>query len=288
MPSFVPKKRVTDPFDDDARARLVGAHHRQLNYGTPDFGDGDSLSLSYLVHGFLEEETNCSGDDSVANELDWDRVDSVDDCVDSVHDSLRVALANNMDPYRNTLLPHVSEAAEKFAFLRERNVSAFRRSVVAFLRERGHDAAVCATVWDSSSGVAAGSHEFVDVVQSGASTRRYIVDLDFRTQFEIARATQRFWAVLSSVPREFVGEAEELKRAVSIVCDAVRKCFSDRGLSVPPWRKNRFMQNKWFGPGRRTANPVLKAVTAVNSVNCRLVGFNDARRGSGVVVRTRG
>ncbi|KAK7339093.1 hypothetical protein VNO77_19736 [Canavalia gladiata] len=291
MPSFARMKRVTDPFDDEARARLVGADHRHLSSRSQNSDDGDSLSLSNLVHGFLEEDSDCGGDDSAVNELDWDRVGSADDCVDPVEESLSFALANNVDPYRNMLLAHALEATEKFAFLRERNISVYRRSVAAFLRERGHDAAVCDTAWDSSGRVTGGSHQFIDVVQSGSSTRRYFVDLEFRSQFEIARPTRRFSEMLSSVPGVFVGGQEELKRTVSVVCDAARWCFRNRGLPVPPWRKNRFMQNKWFGPFRRTTNPVPTAMTAVNGVSCRLVGFDDVvlevRRGSGVVVRTR-
>ncbi|KAK7293189.1 hypothetical protein RJT34_16052 [Clitoria ternatea] len=281
MSRFPRKKRVTDPLDEEARARFVGAGHRQLSPG-----DGDSLSLSYLVLGFFEDDSKI-GNDSEGDELDQDRVDSVKYCVDSADDSLSVVLANNVDPYKNMLLAHVSEALEKFAILRERNVSVFRRSVAAFLRERGHDAAVCETAGDSSGG----SHEFIDVVQTGSTTWRYFIDLDFRAQFEIARPTRRFSEVLCSVPCVFVGEAEELKRSVSILCDAAKRCFRSRGLTVPPWRKNRFMQNKWFGPCRRTVNSVMTAVTAVNGVSCRLVGFDDvvfdSRREGGVVVRAR-
>jgi len=100
--------------------------------------------------------------------------------------------------------------------------------------------------------------------------------------------------VLSLVPGVFVGGEIELKRTVSIVCDAAKKCFRSREVSIPPWRKNRFMQNKWFGPSKRTVNPVQGKpvrVTAVNAVSCRLLGFDDVametRRGGGVAVRTR-
>lgn len=262
MRSFTRIKRVTDSFDDEARARLVGADHRQFSSG-----DGDSLSLSYLVHSFLEQDTNGS-EDSAIDDSDWDRVDSVDNSP-SDSPSLGLALSFNADPYRNLLIAHVSEATEKFAFLRERNASLFRRHVAAFLREKRHDAAVC-----ESFSAAAGSHEFIDVVQpESATTWRYFVDLDFRAQFEIVRPTRRFSTVLDAVPGVFVGGAEELRRTVSTVCDAARRCFRSRGLLIPPWRKNRFMQNKWFGPYRRIANPVQRVT---NGVSCRLLEFDDA------------
>jgi uncharacterized protein (TIGR01615 family) len=283
MAIFSTNKRITNLFNDIARAPLV-------DYS----GDDDSLSLSHLVHSFLEENTNVN-DDSVANEFDSDRVDS-----DSVDESsalkrLNAVFSNNADNYRNKLREHVSEALENFAFLRERNFSIFRRSVAAFLREKGHDAAVCVTAWEAYDGtVTAGSHEFIDVVRKGSATWRYLVEIEFRAQFEIAKPTRQFSEILNSVPGVFVGGEIEMKRSVSILCDAAKRCFRSRDVSIPPWRRNRFMQNKWFAPYERTANPVHGKpvrVTAVNGVSCRLLGFDDVgmetRRGGAVTVRTR-
>ncbi|TKY68709.1 hypothetical protein E2542_SST04969 [Spatholobus suberectus] len=295
---FARKKRVTDPFDDEAKARLVGGDHRQLSYvssGSEHSGAGDSPCLSELVHDFLED--NGDPDNSAGNDFDSERVDSVSDCVDSVEDLLMLSASNASDSYKSLLLAHASEAAETFAFLKERNVSAYRRNVMSFLREKGHNAAICKTRWDSSGGVTAGNYEFIDVVQSGQSTwhQRYFVDLDFAGQFEIARPTSEYSEFLSYVPRIFVGTEEELKRTVRVLCGVAKRCFRYRGLTVPPWRKNRYIQNKWFGPYRRTANPVQggtvpTAVSALSGAKCRFVGFDDAvseaRRG-GVVVRTR-
>lgn len=289
MAAFSRNKRVSGFFDEEARARLIASDHCNLNSLSDD---NESISLSALVHGFLEEHTN-SNDDSVANEFERDRVDSDNDS--SMMKRLNAVQSNNADHYRITLLEHVSEAIEFFAFLKERNISNFRQSVAAFLRERGHDAEVCVTTWNAYDGaITAGSYEFIDVVQTGFITRRYFVDLEFRAQFEIARPTRQFSEVLSSVPGVFVGRETELRRTVTILCDAAKRCFMSRELSIPPWRKTRFMKNKWFAPSRRTVNPVHGKpvkVTAVNGVSCRLLGFHDVvmetRRGGAVTVRTR-
>ncbi|XP_050916235.1 uncharacterized protein LOC127131353 [Lathyrus oleraceus] len=289
MAAFSRNKRVSGFFDEEARARLIASDHCNLNSLSDD---NESISLSALVHGFLEEHTN-SNDDSVANEFEMDRVDSDNDS--SMMKRLNAVQSNNEDHYRITLLEHVSEAIEFFAFLKERNISNFRQSVAAFLRERGHDAEVCVTTWNAYDGaITAGSYEFIDVVQTGFITRRYFVDLEFRAQFEIARPTRQFSEVLSSVPGVFVGGETELRRTVTILCDAAKRCFMTRELSIPPWRKTRFMKNKWFAPSRRTVNPVYGKpvkVTAVNGVSCRLLGFHDVvmetRRGGAVTVRTR-
>uniref|UniRef100_A0A0V0GSX7 Putative ovule protein n=1 Tax=Solanum chacoense TaxID=4108 RepID=A0A0V0GSX7_SOLCH len=36
--------------------------------------------------------------------------------------------------------------------------------------------------------------------------------------------------------------------------DAARRSLKSRGLTFPPWRKHRFMQNKWFSSYKRTTN----------------------------------
>ncbi|XP_045797828.1 uncharacterized protein LOC123892017 [Trifolium pratense] len=283
MAIFSTNKQITNLFHDNSRAPLV--HYS---------GDDDSLSLSHLVHSFLEENTNVNND-SVANEFDSDRVDSVDESESSTLKRLKAVFSNNADNYRNKLLEHVYVALENFAFLRERNFSIFRRSVAAFLREKGHDAAVCVTSWEAYDGtVTAGSHEFIDVVRKGSATWRYFVEIEFRAQFEIAKPTRQFSEVLNTIPGVFVGGEIEMKRSVSILCDAAKRCFRSREVSIPPWRRNRFMQNKWFAPCERTTNSVQGKpvrVTAVNSVSCRLLGFDDVvmetRRGGAVAVRTR-
>ncbi|KAJ1427905.1 hypothetical protein SESBI_09290 [Sesbania bispinosa] len=274
MAGFARRKRVTDPFDDEAKARLVGGEIRQLSGVSSGSehsgdGDGDSPCLSELVHDFLED----NGDecDSAGNDFDSERVDSISECMDSVEDLLlRLNAANStVDSYKNLLRAHVLEAAEKFAFLRERkNVSVYRRNVMSFLREKGHNAAICKRGGTPPAG-------------SPPVTTNLLM-----------------WCNLDR-PRGrtgiFVGTAEELKRTVLTLCGVVKRCFKNRGLTMPPWRKNRYMQNKWFGPYRRTTNPVQgnpvsSVVTAFGGAKCRLVGFDDAvseaRRG-GVFVRTR-
>ncbi|XP_057459150.1 uncharacterized protein LOC130749800 [Lotus japonicus] len=310
MAGFARRKRVTDLFDDEARARLFGGDHRQLSgvsSGSEHSGDGDSPCLSELVHGFLEDNSgddcDCDSDIPVMNEFDSERVDSVAERADSVEDLLRLNAASTTveDGYKNLLQQHVSEAVVKFSFVREMSDSLFRRNVMSFLRENGHNAAICKTRWESSGGgITAGNYEFIDVVRSGPSTwqSRYFVDVDFAGQFEIARPTSRYSEILSFVPGVFVGTAEEVKRTVSVLCGAAKRCFKSRGRNLPPWRKNRYMQNKWFGPYRRTVNPVQgnpvqkqRAHPAFSDAMCRFVGFDDAvsevtKRGA-VFVRTR-
>ncbi|XP_028800731.1 uncharacterized protein LOC114755989 [Neltuma alba] len=281
--------------------RPVAAHHRLLSCITSgsqhsgDVHEEDALCLSELVHDFLQD--NVTEGRSSENNLDSERADSVSECDDLIMGgTFSWKVRNNVDPYRKQLLSHVSEAVEMFWSLR-RNVPVFRRNVVAFLQEKGHNAAICETKWDCSGGVIAGNHEFIDVERRGSSTwqTRYLVEVEFTSQFEIARPTRKYEEILSSVPRSFVGRADELRRTVRVVCDVAEQSFECAGLSVPPWRKTKFMQNKWLAPYRRITNrvqgiPVPAAGEAIHGANCRSVGFYDIVSEAGPVgasVRTR-
>ncbi|KAF2284562.1 hypothetical protein GH714_027035 [Hevea brasiliensis] len=260
MSVFVRAKRVTDPLDDKAKARLVGAQLSYVSSGSEHSTD-DSPCLSKLVHGFLEDDSDTQ---SLGYESDSDQDDSVADCTDFVEDIVGSATGNSTDS----------------------------RKVMSFLRELGHNAGICKTKWNSSGGLTAGSYEFIDVVQSSSTWQnRYIIDLDFASQFEIARPTSQYLKPLQSLPRVFVGRNEELKIIIKAMCDAARRSLKSKNLSLPPWRKNRYMQNKWLGPYRRTTNPtpassLTSVIHPVNGVTCRLVGFDDGVSGR-LFVRTR-
>ncbi|KAL3716144.1 hypothetical protein ACJRO7_007848 [Eucalyptus globulus] len=306
MVGFVRAKRGSDLLDAQARARLVGADLRRLSAdssGSEHDGEDDSPCLSELVHGFLEVEP----DDPAASrspsdcDSDSDRADSAADWTDAIECALEQALARNADSYRSLLLSHVSKAIEVFSGLRS-NKPALRRNVMSYLREIGYNAAICKTKWDSSGGLTAGSYEFIDVVRpepsAGGCPSRHFVDVDFDGQFAIARPAPEYTRLLQRVPRVFVGRIEDLKRIVRAMCDGARRSLKSRGLSLPPWRKNRYMQNKWVGPFRRTTNSSpastfahaaagVAATTSVGTaVMCRSVGFDQSMSGR-LFVRTR-
>lgn len=286
MAGFVRTKRVTDPLDARVRDRLVGRESSELGYassGSEHSATDDWPCLSELVNGFLEEDD--SETRSPENDSDLDRVDSVSERVDSTESILRSSAASsNADAYKRRLLAHVTEATELLSHLRSSKAK-FRRSVMSYLRESGHNGAICKTRWDSSGGLTAGNHEFIDAVVEPTGTsvqnRRYFVDLDFAAEFEIARPSVHYSKLLESLPRVFVGSGDELKRIVRAMCEAAKRSLKITDLSIPPWRKNRYMQNKWFGPYRRTTNLVPEnsspaAISLPSAVKCRWVGFNDA------------
>lgn len=132
-----------------------------------------------------------------------------------------------------------------------------RRFVMNSLRFAGYNAAVCKSRWEQTIGHPAGDYEFIDVVTDGSKlkTELFFVDIDFRAQFEIARPTDEYNALLQQLPTLFVGKADKLFRIIKITCDLARRSLKEREMCFPPWRKYRYMQFKWAGPYKRTTNP---------------------------------
>ncbi|XWS76026.1 hypothetical protein CRYUN_Cryun01aG0142300 [Craigia yunnanensis] len=289
-------KRVTDPLNDRVKARLVGSSYVSSgseHSASAAVAEVDSPCLSELVHSFLEDDHDAA--EQTGYTSDSDRIDSNLDNTDSLEIIIKSTSLNNTDSYRNLLMAHVLKAMEMLSFFKT-NKAIFRRKVMAYLRELGHNAAICKTKWSSSGGLTAGNYEFIDVVQSVSSTwqNRYFIDLDFVSEFEIARPTSEYSRLLQYLPRVFVGKNEELKNIVKVMSDSAKRSFKSKELSLPPWRKNRYMQNKWFAPYRRTTNQILVSsssltpatIHSVNVVQCRYVGFDDAANGR-LFVRTR-
>lgn len=92
-----------------------------------------------------------------------------------------------------------------------------------------------------------------------ADGERLLIDIDFRSEFEIARSTGVYKAILQSLPYIFVGKPDRLQQIVSIVSEAAKQSLKKKGLYFPPWRKSEYMRAKWLSPYTRTTpNGILK------------------------------
>lgn len=285
-------KRVTDPLDDRVKAQLVGAGYFSSgseHSGSDAVAGYDSPCLSELVDSFLEDSHD--GIDETGGGNGTTTYISNANCVDSNYDNtasleiiVRSNAVNDRDSYRNLLVDRVLKAMEMVSVFKMDN-AVFKRKVMAYLREAGYDSAICKTKWSSSGGITAGNYEFIDVMRSVSSSRqnRYFVDLDFASEFGIAMPTGEYSRLLQYCPKVFVGKSEELKKIVRAMSDAAKRSLKSKGLSLPPWRKNRYMQNKWFASYHRTTNqtPVdsgslaTMTIRSVDVVECRY-GFDDA------------
>ncbi|URE47435.1 plant-specific domain TIGR01615 family protein [Musa troglodytarum] len=300
-------KRVSVQLDDEARARLRGDDARRVaGYASSGSDHGTTTCLSGLVHAFLETgggdgtssaAADCGGGGESDHDETLEDLDVAEDRDRAASEAVRALMSSTAekDSFRTRLATDVFEAAEGVAWLRSScGASAFRRAVMARLRAAGYNAGICKARWNASGGLAAGNYEYIDVVAAPGDGdgrgRRFIVDLDFAAEFEVARPTEAYKGVVACLPRAAVAGEEAVRQVVRAVADAARRSLRARGLHVPPWRKSRYMLAKWLGPYRRTTNPVPTSLTAPapgGDVKCRAVGFPTAATAAAPTARTR-
>lgn len=99
----------------------------------------------------------------------------------------------------------------------------------------------------------------MDVLIGG---ERLIIDIDFRSEFAIARPTKAYKLVLQALPSIFIGKPDRLEKIIGIVCDAAKQSLKKKGMPVPPWRKADYIKSKWLSPFTRTGPCALPKVEA--------------------------
>ncbi|KAE8783401.1 hypothetical protein D1007_43172 [Hordeum vulgare] len=140
-------------------------------------------------------------------------------------------------------MAHVREMGE------ETRRSSLKKRLVARLRKDGYDASLCRSSWVATTQHPGGEHEYIDVHVAGgggAGRTRLIVDIDFRSQFQLARPAPWYAYLSARLPAVFVGPPDRLRKAVALLCVASRRSLRESGLHVPPWRRSSYMQAKWF------------------------------------------
>lgn len=115
----------------------------------------------------------------------------------------------------------------------------------------------------------AGDHEYIDVVNydTAGSSERLIIDIDFRSYFEIARAVDSYDKILISLPVVYVGSLIRLKQFLQVMVDAARSSLSQNSMPLPPWRSLAYLQAKWQSPHQRDFNPDEQNITTTYSLD---------------------
>lgn len=94
--------------------------------------------------------------------------------------------------------------------------------------------------------------EVVDRSRSKRGEVRVVIELNFRAEFEMARASEDYNRLISRLPEVFVGKAERLGALIKILCSAAKKCMKEKNMHLGPWRKYKYMQAKWLGTCERS------------------------------------
>ncbi|KAK8718004.1 hypothetical protein V6N13_045254 [Hibiscus sabdariffa] len=150
------------------------------------------------------------------------------------------------------LLAHTAKIMEKNK-ISKRKDDFCRKIVTAGLLALGYDSSICKSRWEKSPSYPAGEYEYIDVIIDG---ERLLIDIDFRSEFEIARSTKTYKSILQMLPFIFVGKADRLQRIIAIVSEAAKQSLKKKGMHVPPWRKAEYVSAKWLSPcNRATPSP---------------------------------
>ncbi|KAE8712092.1 ribosomal RNA large subunit methyltransferase N [Hibiscus syriacus] len=145
------------------------------------------------------------------------------------------------------------------------NASCIRYYLVKLLRLSGYDAAVCVSRWQRSGKVPGGDHEYIDVVNyNNGNSERLIIDIDFRSHFEIARAVDSYDQILNSLPVVYVGSWIRLKQLLQLMVEAARSSLKQNSMPFPPWRSLAYLQAKWQSPYQRQIAPIEHNISGSN------------------------
>ncbi|XP_058737990.1 uncharacterized protein LOC131610131 [Vicia villosa] len=155
--------------------------------------------------------------------------------------------------FERNMLAEITKIIEKNKTVCKRKDDNCRKTITDGLLTLGYDASICKSRWEKSTLCIAGEYEYIDVVMG---KERVIIDVDFRSEFEIARATKSYKAILQTLPYVFVGKCDRLQSIVAIASEAAKQSLKKKGLHVPPWRKLEYVRSKWLSPYTRTTPPL--------------------------------
>ncbi|CAH2056830.1 unnamed protein product, partial [Thlaspi arvense] len=230
------KSRLKRLFDLQFPSVLRISSAEKLPAGEPQYGkDGvaefepSSVCLDKMVQNFIEETNekqsavkcsrnrcNCfNGNNNDSSDDEFETNGGFGDSIPTASfgdylDTLKSLIPCASVAERN-LLADISKIVEKNKTSKRKDD--LRKIVTDGLLLVGYDASICKSRWEKSASYPAGEYEYIDVNVEGD---RVLVDVDFRSEFEIARSTGGYKSILQSLPHIFVGRADRLQQIVSI------------------------------------------------------------------------
>ncbi|KAG6570517.1 hypothetical protein SDJN03_29432, partial [Cucurbita argyrosperma subsp. sororia] len=103
-----------------------------------------------------------------------------------------------------------------------------QREICNYLRNAGFNCAVCKSKWKSSPEIPSGEHSYLEVADDWNPNERVIIEMNFREEFEIARASEEYKRLVRRLPEVFIGKAEKLRESIKILCNAAEKCMKEK------------------------------------------------------------
>ncbi|XP_027338226.1 uncharacterized protein LOC113852184 [Abrus precatorius] len=265
-------QRVAAAFDADvARVRLCessGSEHSP-----------ESLTdLSDLVKSFMEKNETIGEEVGgvVRCDEDYEKGDDQEELEKSefsdseTREMLKGLFCGNEDDEKDVKEKIRREVEVACGLVGDNSLPEFKRRLMSRLREKAFDAGLCKSKWEKNGRLTAGDYEYIDVNFSG---KRYIVEVSLAAEFEIARPTNQYSSLLDIFPLIFVGKVEELKQVVRLMSTAIKGSMKRMNLHIPPWRRNVYMQAKWFSAYKRTTNAITTRKASSPLSSKRSIGF---------------
>ncbi|KAI5082999.1 hypothetical protein GOP47_0002742 [Adiantum capillus-veneris] len=146
--------------------------------------------------------------------------------------------------------------------------------VLRHLQEMGFNAGICKSKRSESSSTSrdlnskqrhfpAEEYTYMDVILAAAketssnnilprandqTSTRVLIDLRFRSAFEIARPSPAYVELLKAVPICYVGSSPALHKIIRLLSGAMKRSLESQGMPLPPWRTLSFLHSKWLSP----------------------------------------
>lgn len=220
-------------------------------------GEPNSVCLDKMVMNFIEESNN-NNNNINSNESGVVSDDDVNCFGNSVNDGFCDALKSLVVCESVVERNLLADVAKMVFDKNKRKDEISRKMVVDGLLGCGYAVTMCKSRWDKTSTYPAGEYEYIDAM---IEEERLIIDIDFRSEFEIARSTKSYKGVLQTLPQIFVGKPDRLQKIINIVSDAAKQSLKKKGMPLPPWRRADYVKAKWLSPCTHIGN------TTVNTDN---------------------
>ncbi|XP_076910258.1 uncharacterized protein LOC143567834 [Bidens hawaiensis] len=227
------------------------------------FSHESEHDLAAMVSDFLENESSCGGDSRCSSDSDsgFCELAHLADKI-SYYKVLLDQHGIDMLSVVNSLILSINTMDLEFMRCGSCNTSCIRFSLVKLLRLSGYDAAVCTSRWQGTGKVPGGDHEYIDIINysDSGNSDRLIIDIDFRSHFEIARAVPSYTRLLNSLPVVYVGSLTKLKQFLQVMVEAAKSSLKQNSMPLPPWRSFAYLQSKWHSSYQRQVSPELEPV----------------------------
>ncbi|KAD4584450.1 hypothetical protein E3N88_22051 [Mikania micrantha] len=263
----VPKSRLRRFFDFSNFLRGSAVADRSVagemlcGKESADEFEPSSVCLDKMVQNFIEDSNekqsvagkcgrhngncNCSTDGS---EDESDSCNCFGNSINTLDPLKSLVLCETV--FERNLLADAAKIVDKNKICKKKDEISLK-IVTDGLLAAGYDVSICKSRWEKSTTYPAGEYEYVDAIIEGD---RVILDIDFRSEFEIARSTKSYRAVLQMLPHIFVGRPDRLQNIINIVSDAAKQSLKKKGMPLPPWRRADYVKAKWLSPCNRTIN----------------------------------